>query len=79
MDQDHIDLQQNILSTIATTMLPCCIDGFGFHYVEGACCAPFLYDCLQHQGHKGNTSVTLETCVILGEGTQMDLVLGMGP
>jgi hypothetical protein len=39
--------------------------------------APLLSKCPQYQGHKGDTKVILGTCVMLSEGTQKDLVLGM--
>jgi hypothetical protein len=42
------------------------------------CHACLLLECPQHQGHKG-IRVTPKTLVILGEGIQVDLVLGIGP
>jgi hypothetical protein len=41
--------------------------------------ASLLWKCLQHQRHKEDTGVASKACVMLGEGTQVDLVLGMGP
>jgi hypothetical protein len=41
--------------------------------------APLFYKCLQHQGHKKDTRVTPGTFVMLGEGTKVDSILGMGP
>jgi hypothetical protein len=36
-------------------------------------------ECLQHQGHKEYPEMTSRSCFIFGEGTQVDLVLDMGP
>jgi hypothetical protein len=41
--------------------------------------APRFKECLQHQGHKEDPGVTLGTCVMFSEGTQVYLVLGMEP
>jgi hypothetical protein len=47
--------------------------------LDVACCALLLKECPQHQRHKGDPGVTSRTCVMFGEGTQLDIVLDKRP
>ena len=50
--------------------------------VDYACCAPLYEECLQHQMHKEDYGVMPETCGIIGDKIQVNLLwmraLGIG-